>query len=487
MAFSKTPSNDTYQTKRIRLVKELNSRNSVTDKDEDFVNVFPEQIKNRNTKEDELVLVKRNGTTQFLDPGPAASSRGLFYWEQQQQLFIAVEDDIYIYNVNTSTLLTTLTTAFGTSSGEVGFSEFLYDDGTSKIVATDGTTMITIDSAGTKVVGADGDMPVHLPYPIFLDGYLFIIKADTADLYNSNLNDPLAYTPGDFITAEMIPDKATWLTRMNNYLIVVGKQSIEYFWNAAVATGSPLQRNDTPIKLSGFVGGNAALGNSIYIVANSNTSEPDVFVLEDFKMKSVGNEAIRRHLKSILVTGITSIRGAIVSTNGHQFYVMNTGSRCYVYDIESKLWCRWAYQATNTFPFTHWINMEASTGYKTLFTLSGDSAIYETSDALYQDSGTSFPCIVITDNEEFGTFRQKTMSRLIVWADKPSATSTGLLQWTDDDYQSYNTGLDLDLFHERPNVNRLGRFRKRAFKFTYTQNQPFRISGFEAEINMGQN
>jgi hypothetical protein len=268
--------------------------------------------------------------------------------------------------------------------------------------------------------------------------------------------------------------------------VVVGNQSIEYFWDAAIATGSPLQRNDTPIKLSGVIGGMATLGNNIYLIASNNTSQPDVFMIEDFKMKSVGNEAIRKHLASIVIANVTTIKGAFVSINGHDFYVMNTGSKCYAMDIESKLWVRWGYQTNDNFAFTYWINIETLNGYKTVFSLVGDSAVYHTSSSLYQDNSVTFPCIVVTENEEFDTMRQKTMSRLIVWADTPSASSIGLLQWTDDDYITYNTGQSVDLFHERPNVNRLGRFRQRAFKFTYTQNQPLRLHGFEAELNMGQ-
>lgn len=486
MAFSKTPATSTYQTKTIRLVRELNSRGVNTNKDEDYINCYAEQIKNRNTKENEIYLVKRPGASSFIASVDASSVRGLFHWEEQNRLFVAVSDDIYIYNSVSGALVTTLSTAFGTTTGHVGFCEFLYDTGSVKIVATDGTTMITIDSAGTKVVGVDADMPVHLPYPVFLDGYLFILKSGTADIYNSNLNDPLAYTPGDFLTAEMLADNATFLTRINNYIIVVGNKSIEYFWDAANAAGSPLQRNDTPIKLTGFLGGFAALGNKTFIIGSNNDSQPDIFMLEDFKITPIGTDAIRRHLATITVTDVTTIKASVISQDGHDFYVFNTGSGCYCFDIETKLWARWTWQASNNFGLTHAVNAETTSGYKTLFALSGSSAIYKMDYTLYQDSGTTFPCTIITDNEEFDTYNQKTMSRLAIWADKPTASAEGTLYWSDDDYQNYNAGVAVDLYQEMPTVKRLGRFRRRAFKFIFTQNQPLRIKSFEVDINMGQ-
>ena len=485
MAFSKTPENSTYQTKQIRLVRELNSRGTNANKDEDYVNFYPEQIKNRNTKENELYLVKRDGSTEFIASVASSSVRGLFFWEKENQLFVAVSDDIYIYNATTGILATTLSAAFGTTTGHVGFCEFLYDDGSVKVVATDGTTLQTIDSSGTRVAGADIDQPGHLPYPVFLDGYLFIIASGTADIYNSDLNDPLAYTSGNFITAEMLPDQATWISRLNNYLIVAGNQSIEYFWDAAIATGSPLQRNDTPIKLSGLLSGMATIGNRMFIIGSHNESQPDVFMLEDLKMTPVGTEAIRRHLATINFSGVETIKASIVSRAGHDLYVFNTGSACYAYDIESKLWARWAWQTESSFDLENSVNAAAGDGYKTFFSLSGDSAVYRFDPSLYQDNGTTFPAIVVTDNEEFDSYNQKTMHRFTLWADKPTASATGTLQWSDDDYQNYNTGQSIELYSELPSAYRLGRFRRRAFKWTFTQNQPHRLKGFEVDINLG--
>ena len=481
------PSQNTYQTKTIRLVKELNSRGIDTSKDIEYFNVYTEAIKNKNTKEDETLLVKRDGSTPFINSVAVENVRGMYYWLELDRLIVAVNNDIYTYRASTGILLGSNLNVLTTTTGAVGFTEFLYDDGNFKVVGTDGTTLFTIDSVNTYAASVSADLPVpHLPYPVFLDGFLFILKANAADLYNSNLNNPLLWTAGDFITAEMLPDRTNWLSRLNNYLIITGRQSIEYFWNAAIATGSPLQRNDTPIKLSGLIGGQASLGNRLFIVGQQDISLPDVFVLEDFKMIPIGNEAIRRHLSSLNIDTAEDIKGSIVSFNGHYFYVLNTGTRCYVYDVESKLWCRWGHGSTETFNFTHWLNVFSPTGYTTLFALSGNSTIYKTSPSLYQDNGETFPVVVVLDNEEFGTYNQKNIHRLTVWADRPTASAPLTLQWSDDDYNSFNTGVVINLFSELPCARRLGRFRRRVFKITFTENLPLRLKSLEVDINMGQ-
>ncbi len=85
--------------------------------------------------------------------------------------------------------------------------EYLFDTGSTKIVAADGARVITIDSSNVVVTGASPDQPAGFePHVMFLDGYLFMVKAGTSDIYNSDLNDPLAYTAGSFISAEMVGD-----------------------------------------------------------------------------------------------------------------------------------------------------------------------------------------------------------------------------------------------------------------------------------------
>ncbi|MGL4630834.1 MAG: hypothetical protein ACRCVT_06475 [Leadbetterella sp.] len=410
----------------------------------------------------------------------------MYFWEAQNRLFIAAENFIIVYNGSTGAQLNTYPGMFSTLTGQVGFTEFLYDDGTSKVVVTDGTTLHTIDVSGVLVQATSPDLPSHLPQIVFLDGFLFLIKRDTADIYNSNLNDPLLYTAGDFLTAEMLPDKATYLTRLNNYLVVMGGQSIEYFWNAGNATASPLQRNDTPIKLAGLLGGVASLGNRLFIVGSYNESQPNVFILEDFKLIPIGNEAIRRHLVSVITSGsLVNLTGTIISQEGHDFYMITTDTASYVYDIEAKLWVKWAWQNQANFDIAVCLNCQTSAGIQTYFSLKSNYTVYKFDIINYRDVNVDYTVSFTTDNEDFGSYNQKTMHRFSLWADKPTMETPLLVQWTDNDYLSYNNGVTLDLFQELPCVYQLGRFRRRAFKITLTPNQRLRFKAIEVDINLG--
>lgn len=479
--FSKTPKESTYSTKQINLLQEMNSRGVTPTTDVDYVNCFPEITKNKTTSEKRVMIRKRDGTSSFITlAGPA---RAMYFWEDQAKLFVALGNNVAVYSMPAGTLLTTLANVYPTtSSGDVGFTEFLYDTGDVKIVTTDGTTLSTIDSTNTVVAGADPDMPVHLPNIVFLDGYLFIVKASSADLYNSNLNNPLLYTVGDFISSEIIPDKVTYVAKLNNYILLFGNDSIEYFWDAANASGSPLQRNDTPIKFTGLIGGITQIGSKIYFVGDVNHSQANVFLLEDFKITPVGNETTSRYLNTVSSIGMYA---NILSIAGYNFYVLNAGTYTYVMELESLMWSRWAFGASTNFPINFGFNCRTSSDDASLFTFVGSSIIYKFNASLYQDAGTSITTKFVLNNEEFDTYNRKTMSRLVIWADRPTASSPILVQWSDDDYQSFNIGISVELFQVRPDIKRLGQFIRRAFKFTHTANQPLRLEMLEANINMG--
>lgn len=476
------PVNSTYDTKQIPFVRDLNSRGSSTNKDEYFINVYPASIKDKLTGDKQLPLVKRSGTTQFI-AGVGTTNRGIFHWKETSKLFVCIDRDCYVYSSLTGTLITTLVNIVGVGTTPVGFCTFLYDTNETKVVITDGTTLSTIDGSNVVVVGADPDMPVpHLPTPFFYDGYLLLVKSNTADCYNSNLNDPLSYEPADFISAEMRADYVTAIVTMNNYFILLGNRSIEYFWDAGNATGSPFQRNDTPVKLSGYVGGISQFGNKVYLIAEEVEGQPNVFVLEDFKLTPVGNEAIRRHLASVSTQNIT---GNVISIDVNDMYTINTGADTYFMLIESKLWGKLAYAQQSYFPMNQAFTINNGLPTTTLFTLTNSTAVYKFSSSLYQDNGTTFTCTIVTDIVRFDNNNQKLMGSLSVHADRPTSTALLNISWSDDDYQTYKAVRTMDLNHERTNIQQLGRFRNRAFKFTFTENQPFRLHNIDCDINMG--
>lgn len=493
MAYSNTPRQDTYSTERVSLVKELNNRDALGLKDNEYINVFFEMVKNEITQEREGICIRRPGTLALTPATGTGEIRGFFFWKTLGKIIIIIGQGLYSYNPVSGVMTTINATQLSTSTGDVGFIEFQYEPasgtyGTSVLMFSDGTGLWQLDSTNTVTAASGAGLPANILSTslVYMDGYIFAVKADTAEIYNSVLNNPISWTNTSPMTAESLPDAITKMAKVNNYIIAFGTQSIEYFWDAGNASGSPLQSNTTPIKYNGYMGGFAQLGNKVYFIGNNVEAEPCLFLLEDFKITPVNAQILRKYLayqSSDLLSA--PIKGNIISVVGHDFYVISIGTETYVLELEGNLFTRWAWKATDSFPISYATNAKISNGYKSIFALPGDTKLYYFTQDSLDDNGTAFTWTIITDNQEFNTLNNKTMGRVVIWADKPPASLPISFSWTDNDYQTYTTPITVDLYQEVPDIRRLGRFRRRAFKMTSSASQVMRMYSLEVSINKG--
>jgi hypothetical protein len=158
---------------------------------------------------------------------------------------------------------------------------------------------------------------------------------------------------------------------------------------------------------------------------------------------------------------------------------------CFYYDIKSKIWGRLAFGGSSTeFDLKLATTLLNSNVKTTIFCTTNNNALHTFNSSLYQDNAVSFPCIVRTRPMYFGTQQQKYMSNLSLWADRKNAGSI-LVEASDDDYQTYPISRTIDLSVEYPRATQWGRFRSRAFRLTYTTNNPLRLKNMEIDINTG--
>jgi hypothetical protein len=295
----------------------------------------------------------------------------------------------------------------------------------------------------------------------------------------------MLWTPGDFISAEMSPDLLNRLAKINNYLIAFGSESIEYFWDAANPSGSPLQRNDSPIKLNTYLAGFQQFGNNIMYIGKNNGGQPSIYLLKDFQIEDVGTPTISRYLNYV-TEDQTTWRSGLLAAQGHTSYILAAGTTTYVYDLETKLWTTWAYQTTTTFPIVFSCRTTNDNAKYSVFAFKGtDSSIYAMKDEYATDSGISYTCRIVTEQSNFGNLNRKTMARLSLIADRTPSSSNIQLYWSDDDYQSWSNARDINLNQDLSCTYRLGSFRQRAFKLEYTDAYIFRIQTLEVDVNKG--
>ena len=498
MAYTSSPQFQTYTTKSIKFDGTATQRlggAAARNRDIDIVNMFYDRVSQEN-KQREVWLKKRPGlsaTSYDIGRTGANKIRGYYYHRESNRLYYAIGNKVRSFNFSSGTTFREVQT-LTTSSGEVGFCDFLKSDGTKYIVFSDGVELFVdtyATSTCTKVTDADLPTP-HLPHPVYLDGYIFLAKPDTNDFYNSAVDDPFSWVAGDFLQAEMSADSIVRLAKNRNYLITFGKESLEMFYNAAIATGSPLQRNDSAFKNIGYISGLTYHGDKIYFIGQEKETNIGIYEVDGFKVNRISNEIIDRTIQadSIVATdpseiSLTLLNG-LLSVDGHTFYMVRTGRDTWMFDVEEKFWFRWRKRGGSP------LDIEASF---TLFNgqclciLEDQSTISLMSPLIYQDFGLDFTASYTTEDFTGETYNWKTCHKATLLADMWDNTGTSnlLLEWSDDDWKSTAGSGNINVFNSSPFITRLGRFRNRSFRLSYTEPYPIRLRQLDLDLNIGAN
>jgi hypothetical protein len=497
MAFTKTPASDTYKSVPLPFngVDLFRSGDLSNVRDLQIVNAYYDRVSQENQKRT-VALKKRPGLKatayNLTKTAPAVRLRGSWYDSVQNAMYWVVANKVY--KVKPDTAVTAILVAtLNTSSGYVGFCNFLKSTGTRYICFSDGTDLWVEDYvAVTCTQCVDADMPTpHQPYPIYIDGYLLLIKTNTSDLYNSDVDDPLAWTAGNFISAEIAADYSIRPINVKNYLVVLGTRSIEYFYDAANASGSPFSRNDSPYRAIGYVTGCCTIGDTTYFVGQDAKQNLGVYQLNSFKVEKVSNSVVDSTLQAYASADNTKGQinldqdGYCLSVDGHSFYCLVTPNTTWVYDIEEKFWYEFkgsdgtglkVEAAWSMFNGAQYVAIRAET-YMSMM-----------SPAVYQDFSTDFTVRYTTDNFSAENMNWKYCHRLMAITDQYSASGASYLDvsYSDDDWFTGSTARQLNLWSDSPFLKRWGRFRQRSWRFEYSDNYPLRMTAVMLDLNMGQ-
>ena len=466
-----------YDTVRIPLVGNHTNRDSAATKDQIFYNVVIDGIKNTllGEKAENRIFVNKRGAfvadTTIVEAGGAG--RGIYYWSRTSKVYTVIANKLY----SDTTLLHTWTTSTGTCwfTEATGSSDVL--------VVGDGTDLITVSTSDAVVDITDGGLPTTPITPISMDGYVFVVKSGTDELYNSDVDAPTAWTSGDFISAEMYPDNLVAIARHVNYVLAFGSFSIEVFYDAENASGSPLDRNESISFKVGLAARDTICQTDkrFFWVGQSQTGEASVWILDGLAPSKVSNEFIDRILQAE-GSNLSSATAWICHHKGHTLYVLNLNARTIVYDCDEKIWVDWSINSASTHAVLPFKYATQGPNEKILILHNTDGKVYKLDPTVYQDTAGAILCHIITGKVDMGTMQQKRQFRLELVADKESS-GTVTVDWSDNDYQSWGTSRSLDLT-TRPYTKAGGIFRRRAYRFKHETNAAFRAEAFEVDFSM---
>jgi hypothetical protein len=540
---------------RLPLMGAYSNRGHSPDKDQRFVNMFPETRKVEQLENTKIFINKRPGLSLYRDFG-TGQGRGLAYFNNK--FYVAIGNKIYEDAVSPVEKVT-LTSSNGPlgmivcNSASLGDYLFICDGTSGWFIKTDGVvTPIVMDSLKTVVLtaggtgytngtyalsftggggtGAAGTYTVttntvtsitisnygsgytspptigfpsgggtnaaavatinafpspHSPAPTFIDGYVILAKG--SDVYNCDLDNPASWTTSNYLTAEMFPDPVRALARQNNQVVVFGSSSIEFFYDAANASGSPLSRNDSTTIQMGTAAPYCIYQNEKFCayISQSDSGGRAVWLIEGFQPKKVSDEYIERILDA--ETDMSDVRGFGLRTKGHMFYVINlpTLNRTLVYDTDEKLWHEWSSNSAGSHTVFGCDHM-ADNGTGAAYLLhNSNGCLYKLDPNVYTDDGTTILCELVTNRYDMDTYNRKFMSSCKIVGDRSATSNPIILTWSDDDYQTWSNEKTIDTNDDFPAFHRMGSFRRRAFKLKHTQDAPCRVESLEVIYTKG--
>ena len=466
-----------YDTVKLSILSQLTNRGSSGSKDAITYNGFYDVFKDAISEKTIASFTKRGGitanTTIF---GSGGAGRGIYYWTRTSKYYSVIANKIYS---NTSDLGVTL----AGSTGKVWFEEAT---GTSDcLILGDGTNLYKIATNDAVTQITDGDLPSGPVSPVSMNGYVFVIKNGTDEIWNSDVDDPTAWTATSFLSAEMYPDNLVSLARQANYVVAFGTYSTEFFYDNANATGSPLRRQDAVAAKVGLAaqGSVAQVDKRLIFIGQTRAGDPGVWQFDSLTPQVVSDEYIDRILAAE-GSSLSSATGFITKHKGHTFYVIGLTSRTLVFDMDQKLWVGdWSIYnagAHAVLPFKYATEGASNT---TMLLHNTDGKMYQLDPTTYQDTAGAILCWIVTMRIDFGGNHWKRMFRVEIVSDRQSS-GTCTLEFSDDDYQTWSTARTLDLI-VRPYTKALGVFRRRAFRIKHTANTDFRIDALEFDYNDG--
>lgn len=488
MAYTKTPMQDTEKNTRVPLFYQWENRftesgtyNALNTKDAGNTNVVFEAISSP-TGESYFRAMKRDGTYLWALPSPPTGTIvGMATFGNN--IVVVTSTEIRVYS-ESGVLVSVNAQVWGVN---VGFTEFLYEDGTVGLVISDSNTFGVLNPGFVWTVCTDPDRPTNqLPYPVFLDGYLFL--ASNSQIFNSVNNDPLSWVASDFIYAEAYPDTINALGRVGDYVVAFGEYSTQWFYDAANPTGTPLAPVTGATKLIGFSSGLCAVKDEIYFIGHGKGTSLGLYVVSGLSVKQVDAGTISRYVARTNATA----RGVLLVMNGHTMYTISVDTSTYMFDLESKIWSNLLFgtsqEEQSIAGAVVFVNNTSPRRYSTFFALNDtiNGRVYSFRNTLYQDNGVDFPVQFTTRSINFGTSRIKFGGRLLIVSDQTPSQSFMTVSWSDDDYQTFSTPRSIDLSKQYRQMYQLGSFRQRAFRVYYSDNFPMRWEGIELDYNQGQ-
>lgn len=475
---------------------------SFTGSAQSFINCFPSIEKTELTREAKIFLNKRPGSSRTaLASSGYAAQRPALIWTGSTAASLPViftfakgSTGVEVWNLSTAAQIgSTITTSGATTVTTL----------TETLISSTSNLLLTLVDGGTQEAwffpegGAwtqitDGDFPVGagltlVGEPAHMDGYAFYMDT-LGGISNSDLNSLSAYTAGNRVVAQSMPDGGVGVARLKNLIVAFGNFSIEFFHNAGNSSGSPLSPVGNAVRRIGANHNRSssdpnrpiyACGDVIYFIGvNSETGARGLYRLQDFVPQKISNDSMDALLSS--QTGAPSIVGVI------RF----TGQEHIVTDVTFGTNKQLCYSITNNFPwmFSHGDSavMKGCVSGQWVTDGGQTASVYNTSavSPVYADDSVAYTAQVQMGPIDIGTNKKKAWKSIDLVGLKETTSGNTSVSYSDDGGTNYTTWGNVDMSAPPCRLHRGGMSRRRIFRFSDAVNRPWRPEYFDIEADV---
>ncbi len=395
---------------------------------------------------------------------------------------------------------------YATNTATTGVTPPTHTSGT----VTDGGVLWTyVGNQATATAELSAFPSPHVPFPVFMDGVIFLAKEDTNVVYNSNTENIQKWSSSASISVNQFPGNINALARLQNYVLALKTDAIEYLYNNGSVDGSVLSKTTQAASAVGCPqpGTVQVIEDDLLFVGQSAGGGFSVWKVGNFKEEKLSNELIDEYLNERygLYNNTAKdkyfLSGSVIRVDGHKFYIINevgttSGLRAMVYDLDEKFWSFWdssSNSATKRFIGVHSCTKNGISLVQSDISGGNGRILYHPTTSIngdYNDGGSVYYSFYNTPVVDMDNRYRKRFNRVEVVGNKYSYSVPVYIRYSDNNQE------DLDYLTSggwtvsmqtgyQSYVNNLGSSRSRIWQVSTNTDVPFRWESFEIFYDQG--
>ena len=348
--------------------------------------------------EGQLQLMKRPGLVPFVDLGTNLPIDGLYWWHKQRVVVAVSGGRVWKILDSAGTRAELLGSSDVQSSALVSFA----DDGVRLAMANGGKIVHTDLVSLTSMV--DTDAPTRVTHLAYIDGYIIANLVGEGRVQFSDFSDTTAWNALDLFEAESRPDDVVAMKEAYRELILLGEESVEFFYNNGTAPFARIEGSAQPFGTE---------------APDSLTLVGGVWMWLDHQRRFVTMQG--RAVTPVsspydkIIQNFQSVDDAIGYTtliDGHPIYLLNfpTAKQTLAYNYVTKMWHKWGYWDSEHATYQRYRGRTYCYARSWNAHLVGDHSngiIYKASRSTFTDNGNPIRTLLRTGHITHGTSGSK--------------------------------------------------------------------------------